>query len=133
MIVTSVISFVLSLIYIGSTVAFYAITSLLTVALLQCYMFSIGSILWRRIYLPDTLPPTQFSLGRFGIPVNAAAVIYCAWAFFWSFWPIATPVTAEGFNWAAVIFVGVLIFAMLWYAIRARHFYEGPVVLVRPQ
>ena len=41
-IVTSIISFILSLIYIGSPVAFYAITSLLTVALLQCYMFSIG-------------------------------------------------------------------------------------------
>ena len=55
-ILTSVISFILSLIYIGSTVAFYAITSLLTVALLQCYMFSIGSILWRSVIIhPPTL------------------------------------------------------------------------------
>lgn len=131
--VTSVISFILSLIYIGSPIAFYAITSLLTVALLQCYMFSIGSILWRRIYLPNTLPPTQFSLGRFGIPVNIAAVIYCAWAFFWSFWPMMTPVTPAGFNWSSVLFVGVLVFAVGFYAVKARKVYHGPVVLVRRQ
>jgi choline transport protein len=132
-IVTSIISFILSLIYIGSPIAFYAITSLLTVALLQCYMFSIGSILWRRIYMPDTLPPTQFSLGKFGVPVNIAAVVYCAWAFFWSFWPMVTPVTAMGFNWASVIFVGVLVFAGGWYGVKARKVYHGPVVLVRRQ
>src|SRR5215469_3475514 len=41
-ILTSIISISLGLIYIGSPVAFYAITSLLTVALLQCYCLSIG-------------------------------------------------------------------------------------------
>ena len=79
--VTSGVAVVLSLIYIGSPVAFYAITSLLTVSLLQCYMFSIGSILWRRISCPETLPPTQFSLGRFGVPINVAGFAFCAWAF----------------------------------------------------
>lgn len=79
--VTGLFSFLLSLIYIGSEVAFYAITSLFTVALLQCYMFSIGSILWRRIYLPETVPECSFGLGRWGIPINATAVIWCAWSF----------------------------------------------------
>ncbi|KAK3670167.1 hypothetical protein LTR78_009923 [Recurvomyces mirabilis] len=128
---TSLISFILSLIYIGSSVAFYAITSLLTVALLQCYLFSIGSILWRRIYRPESLPPSHFSLGRWGVPINIAGVIYAAWAFFWSFWPIATPVTAAGFNWASVIFIGVLMIALIHYLVKARHVYTGPVVLIR--
>jgi amino acid transporter len=57
-------SFILSLIYIGSPTAFYAITSLMTVALLQCYMFSIGSILWRRIVHPETLPQGTFMAFR---------------------------------------------------------------------
>ena len=96
-------------------------------------MFSIGSILWRRIKHPETLPPSQFSLGKLGIPINIAAVVYSAWAFFWSFWPIATPVTAAGFNWASVIFVGVLIFAAIFYVFRAHKVYHGPVVLVRRQ
>jgi choline transport protein len=79
--VTALFSFLLSLIYIGSETAFYAITSLMTVALLQCYMFSIGSILWRRIYLPDTIPKSSFSLGRWGIPINSVAFIWCMWSF----------------------------------------------------
>lgn len=80
--VTGAFSFVLSLIYIGSPTAFYAITSLMTVALLQCYMFSIGSILWRRIYMPETIPEARaFSLGKWGIPVNAVAFVWCMWAF----------------------------------------------------
>ena len=79
--VTGGFSFVLSLIYIGSPTAFYAITSLMTVALLQCYMFSIGSILWRRIRIPETIPASPFSLGRLGVPINAAAFVWCIWAF----------------------------------------------------
>ena len=129
-IVTSVISICLGLIYIGSITAFYAITSLLTVALLQCYCFSIGCLLWRRIYHPDTLPPAQFPLGKFGIPINAAAVFYALWAFFWAFWPTYSPVTTANFNWASVIFVGILILATIHYIFVARHKYTGPVALV---
>lgn len=127
---TSVISVCLALIYIGSPVAFYAITSLLTVALLQCYCFSIGCLLWRRIRHPETLPPAQFPLGKFGIPVNAAAVTYSFWSFFWSFWPQNYPVTAAGFNWASVIFVAVLLVALVYYVLIAHRRYTGPVALV---
>jgi choline transport protein len=132
--VTGLFSFILSLIYIGSPTAFYAITSLFTVALLQCYMFSIGSIFWRRIYLPDTIPKGPFSLGKWGLPINAVALIWCMWSFvslssleqfgwthanvfkFWSFWPIYTPTTPADFNWASVIFVAVIIVSIIhWY------------------
>ncbi len=129
--VTSVLSICLSLIYIGSPVAFYAITSLLTVALLQCYCLSIGCLLWRRITHPETLPPAGFSLGRFGIPINIAAVVYAMWCFFWAFWPTYNPVTAAGFNWASVIFVGVLIGAAIHFVLVARKKYVGPVALMK--
>lgn len=129
-ILTSVVSICLALIYIGSPVAFYAITSLLTVALISCYCFSIGCLLWRRIRHPETLPPAKFSLGKFGIPVNAAAVCYAAWAVFWSSWPTTYPVTAPGFNWSSVIFGSVLIGAMVYFVITARKRYVGPVALV---
>lgn len=121
------LSAVLALIYIGSDVAFYAITSLNTVSLLQCYVFAIGCVLWRRLTYPETLPPARFSLGRWGVPVNIAAVLYCVWSFFWCFWPQAQPVTASGFNWAGPLYVLALIVAALYY-IRARHRYRGPVV-----
>lgn len=129
-IVTCVISFLLALIYIGSDVAFYAITSLFTVALLQCYVLSIGCILWRRIAHPDTLPYAPFSLGRWGVPVNSVAVLYGTWSFFWAFWPQSYPVTAEGFNWASPLFMAAVFAALINYAIHGRKKYFGPVSLV---
>ncbi|KAK5167440.1 uncharacterized protein LTR77_007139 [Saxophila tyrrhenica] len=126
-----VIAALLSLIYIGSPVAFYAITSLSTVSLLMCYTLSIGSVLYRRIYKPHTLPPAQFSLGRRGgIILNSCAVAFGMWAFFWSFWPQSLPITAAGFNWASPIWAAAIIFAIGYYFVTARHKYVGPVVEV---
>jgi choline transport protein len=129
--VSSVIAGLLCLIYIGSPVAFYAITSLLTVSLLMCYIMSIGSILWRKVYRPYTIPPSRFELGRvWGIVCNGLAIIYGSWACFWSFWPTSTPVTAAGFNWASPIFGAVLVFSLFYYWFIARNSYTGPVAKV---
>ncbi|KAK2590386.1 hypothetical protein QQS21_011923 [Conoideocrella luteorostrata] len=129
-ILSASVSVLLSLTYIGSPVAFYAIISLCIVALLQCYCLSIGCMLYRRIYHPETLPYAHFSLGKYGVPINAIAVVTSAWGFFWCFWPQAYPVTAAGFNWSSPIFVSVLLIAMVYYVFRGRHKYHGPVVLV---
>lgn len=129
-ILSSVVSIAMSMIYLGSPVAYYAITSLGVVAILQCYCFSIGCLLWRRIRHPETLPPAKFSLGRMGVPVNVLALIMSTWFFFWSFWPQSTPVTASGFNWASAIFVGVLITAVVHFVFVGHRKYHGPVVLV---
>lgn len=129
--ISTVTAALLSLIYIGSPVAFYAITSLSTVSLLMCYTLSIGSVLYRRIYLPETMPPAQFSLGkRGGIICNSLAVVFGIWSFFWCFWPSSVPVTASGFNWASVIFGIVVIFSLGYYVVTARHKYVGPVTEV---
>ena len=110
-ILTCVISSLLSLMYIGSPVASYAITSSLTSALLQSYCFSIGSVLYRRIKHPESLPQSHFSLGRWGIPVNALAVLCSFYWFFWTFWPQYYTVTASEFNWSSPVFAIVLIVA----------------------
>ena len=119
----------LSMIYIGSPVAFYAMTSLLTVALLQCYSLSIGCFLWRRFTHPETLPKARFSLGKFGPAINTAAVLYSLWAFFWSFWPQTYAPTAADFNWASPIFTTVLLMAGLYFVLLGRKRYVGPVML----
>lgn len=128
---TCVMSSCLALIYIGSDVAFYAMTSLFLVALLQCYCLSIGCMLWRRIFKPDTLPPARYSLGRWGILINAVAVFYSFWCFFWAFWPQQQPVTATGFNWSSVLFVVTLLIAMVYFFAVAKNTYTGPVALVQ--
>ncbi|TKX18668.1 amino acid permease-16 [Elsinoe australis] len=128
---SSVVAVLMSTIYIGSPVAFYAITSLGTVSLVLCYTISIGCLLWRRITKPETLPPARFSLGnKVGIFVNSAAVLFGVWAAFWLFWPQTTPVTAAGFNWASVIFVSILVVATVYFFVKGRRTYFGPVVEV---
>lgn len=52
------------------------------------YAISMGCVLWRRIKLPETLPPTKWSLGKWGVAVNTIGIGYAIFAFFWAFWPI---------------------------------------------
>lgn len=94
------------------------------------YMCSIGCVLYRRIFHPELLPQCRWSLGRMGIPINLAGVLYSTWAFFWCFWPNVTPVTVTDFNWSSVMFVGVAIICVIDYFVRGKHHYKGPVVLV---
>lgn len=92
------------------------------------YMVSIGCVLYRRLYYPAMLPKCQWSLGRWGVIVNAGALAYSTFAFFWSFWPNEAAVTAENFNWAVVMFLATGIIAIVDWFVRARHVYKGPVV-----
>ncbi|EMD93073.1 hypothetical protein COCC4DRAFT_196681 [Bipolaris maydis ATCC 48331] len=128
--VTCGLTIILSLINIGSDVAFNAIISLNVVALMITYMFSIGAVLYRRIVHPELLPSCRWSLGKWGVPVNIGGFLYSTHAFFWCFWPESTPVEPESFNWAVVMFAAVALFSGVDYAVRARKQYKGPVVLV---
>ncbi|KAK4982738.1 hypothetical protein LTR50_007606 [Elasticomyces elasticus] len=126
---TCAFTMAISLINIGSSVAFNAILSLSTVALMATYVISIGCVTLKR-YRREALPPARWSLGRMGMPVNCVALAYACWSFFWSFWPNQAHVTATNFNWACVLFVGLMGIAGALYAFHARHVYEGPVVKV---
>lgn len=127
---TCIITFLLSLINLGSSTAFNAIISLNLVSLMITYTISIGCVLYRRVYNPELLPTARWSLGRMGVPINLAAFLYSTFVFFWCFWPSDQETTVEWFNWAVVMFVGVTIVSMVDYWVRARKIYTGPVVLV---
>lgn len=122
-------SIILSLINIGSAVAFNALLSLSTVALMATYILSVGCVALRR-FRGHALPPARWSLGRLGLPINVAALLYTVWGFFWSFWPNSYHVSAVNFNWACVLFVGLMSISAMVYAVSARHVYEGPVAKV---
>jgi choline transport protein len=94
------------------------------------YMFSIGAVLYRRIRHPELLPSCRWSLGKWGVPINIGGFLYSTHAFFWCFWPESTPVVAETFNWAVVMFGAVAVMSLVDYIIRGRKQYKGPVVLV---
>ena len=69
--------------------------SLAIVALMATYAISIGCVLWRRMKIPESLPPTKWSLGKWGILVNGMGLTYAIYAFFWAFWPIYWNPTPE--------------------------------------
>lgn len=130
-IVTCVFTMLLSLINIGSTVAFNAIISLQIVALFSTYAVSISCVLYRRIKHPELLPTARWSLGKWGIPVNFVGLSYTTFSFFWAFWPNETPVTRETFNWSVVLFVGIFIISLVMYYVQGRKVYKGPVTDIR--
>jgi len=128
---TCIITILLSLINIGSSVAFNAIISLQVVALMMTYSFSISCVLYRRLAHPELLPHARWSLGRWGVPVNAVGLAFVTFSFFWSFWPNAIPITAENFNWSVVLFVGVFAICIVMFFAQGRKVYTGPVTTVR--
>ena len=128
---TCVITATLALINIGSSAAFNAFISVQVVALMLTYCISMACVIYRRVCQPATLPAARWSLGRWGLAINIAALAYALFAFFWSFWPNATPVDASSFNFAAVMFTGVILLSLGVYWTKGRKEYLGPVVLVR--
>lgn len=118
-----------SLINIGSTAAFNAIISLSTVALMGTYVISIGCVALKR-FRRQPLPPARWSLGRWGLLVNSAAVVYAFYAFFWGFWPNTYQPNAVSFNYACVLFVGLMTLSVILYFSYARKVYDGPVAKV---
>ncbi|CAI7598346.1 unnamed protein product [Penicillium crustosum] len=125
------ISGLLSLINIGSQVAFNAIISLNVAALMYTYAVSISCVIYRKIVCPETLPPRRWSLGTFGLAINITGLLYVLFALFWSFWPPSPFPSARDFNWSVVIFVAVFIVSLLMYAFQGRSHYVGPVVTVQ--
>ncbi|KAL8693932.1 MAG: hypothetical protein Q9218_001346 [Villophora microphyllina] len=128
--VTMCITCTVALINIGSVTALNAIISLNVVALLNSYYITIGCLVWRRLY-GEPLPARRWSLGRYGLAVNIAALCFLTPIYFFAFWPGATPVTPENMNWAVVMYGGIMIFSLIYYCLRGKHTYIGPVVVLK--
>jgi amino acid transporter len=81
-----------------------------------------------------TFAPTQLVWGPWHIPGllgiinNAYACVYMVFVIFWSVWPPATPVAADTMNYSVVVTGGVIILSIVWYWIRGRKEYRGPLV-----
>lgn len=126
-----VVTGLLSCINLGSSVALNAIVSLGAVSILTSYYISISCVIYRRLKGPP-LPPRRWSLGRFGLPINIAALTFLTPVWFFAWWPLATPVSASTMNWASTMFGAVMIIAITFYLLKARHGqYVGPVVNVK--
>ena len=127
--ITFVITCLLSLINIGSTVAFNAIGSAALVSILSTYFISISVIIFRRFQGP--LPPHQWDMGRFGLWINVGAVMWLMTVWVFCFFPIALPVTAASMNWNCVLYGGIIIIGLSYWFIWGRKAYTPPVFKVK--
>lgn len=130
MAVSFVITCLLSLINLGSAVAFNAIVSLAVGAILSSYIISISCLAIKRFRGHD-LPNARWSLGRpWGAICNIVSVCFLLVVWIFAFFPLATPVTLESMNWSVLIYGTVLVFSIFYYIVFARHVYTGPVALI---
>ncbi|KAE8423764.1 amino acid/polyamine transporter I [Aspergillus pseudocaelatus] len=141
---TTIITCLLSLIGIGSDLAFNDLMSLSTSGLFSSYLVAAGLLLWRRCTGGISGSKSEHTLintagaqlvwgpfhvpGVWGIFINTFAVVFMAIAVFFSFWPPMNNVSAESMNYSVVGMGGVILLSLLYYLVRARKVYKGPVV-----
>lgn len=128
--ISLLVTSLLSLINIGSAVALNAILSLTAVSLLTSYIIVISCLVLKRLR-GQPLPPRRWDLGKWGLPINIAALCYLAPIYVFAFFPVALPVVATSMNWAIVMYVGIMGFATVYYFAYGRKVYLPPVALVK--
>ena len=149
MAVSMIFTVCLTSIAIGSEVAYGIFVSLNASGLLTSYIICISceshnkcdidnqthhsrylGILYRRLR-DKRLPVSRFNLGKAGNTINIIALGFLV--IFWSFqfFPAAPNPTAAEMNWSCVIWTGVLVFFMTYYAFAGCHNYVGPVAYVK--
>lgn len=99
---------------------------------MSSYLIVIATLLHRRFTQGiGSLPATKFSLGWAGLPINLVALAYLFIAVVFVFFPATPNPTPAEMNWASLMFGSVLIIAFVWYLVKARKEYDGPVEYVR--
>jgi choline transport protein len=128
--VSFAITVLLSMINIGSSLAFNAVASLGTAALISSYIVSISCVTLKR-YHGQKLPAARWSLGKLGGPINVISVLYLIIVFIFSFFPETAIVNAQLMNWNILIYGFTIVFAISWYFVRGKSQYASPVEYVR--
>lgn len=106
---------VLLLLNLASAVAIGIVISLGTFGLFQSYFIAIGCMIYARAH--GSVEDAGWSLGKWGWPINIAAMIYTAWVGTFTVFPNYLPITGDYMNYALPINVGVWIFALVtWFA-----------------
>jgi choline transport protein len=127
---TLIISTLLCLIIIGSTIAFNIIISIGQVGTVASYIVAIACIARKRI-VGEPLLPSRFSLGRAGLAINTIALCFLTLAFVFPFFPASAHPNAAAFNWNILITGFVIVVALVYYFVKAKHIYRGPVEYVK--
>ncbi|KAI0977179.1 amino acid transporter [Xylaria arbuscula] len=145
-IISSCIAVILSLVNIGGGGVFTGVISITIAGLFGSYLIASLLLLYRRLTggmgpqrLPDaqeltTEDPSRPTWGPWklpgplGIANNAFTCAFLTYALFFSFWPTYREVNPQNMNWSVLVTGVVVLFSMLYYAVWARHSFQGPIV-----
>lgn len=121
------ITALIGLINIGSSAAFNAIVSITIGGLFISYLIAILLMIRKRVKR-EHIRMGPFSLGKWGLATNIIAACFLTISTVFSFFPPAVPVTLVTMNWSCVVFGGVVLMGLAYYAISGRHRYNGPII-----
>jgi choline transport protein len=127
---TLLFSGLLSLIILGSTIAFNVILSINQVGITGSYIVAISCILRKRLY-SEPLLPSRFDLGRAGIAINIIALCFLALAFVFPFFPNVPHPDAASMNWTVLVTGFTMGVALIYYYVKGQYTYLGPVEYVK--
>jgi urea carboxylase system permease len=121
--ITGVLAILVAAINVGNQSAFAAITSIAIILFYLCYLGVTGPMLMHRIRgtWPPPNPGKYFTMGRFGLPVNIAAVIFQVLVVINLAWPRVAIYNGFGaqhwyLKYAAVLFIAVVyIIGLVYY------------------
>jgi urea carboxylase system permease len=124
-VVVGVLSAAILLVNVGEASLFTALTSVCIVMLYGAYLMVTVPMLVRRLRGEWATSPGQFSLGAWGLPVNAIAVAYGALQMVNLGWPRASVYDPAGGHWYlqyfSLLFVGgALAIGVVAYALHRR-------------
>jgi amino acid transporter len=129
--VSTCLIMLLGVLNIASTTAFSAILSLTVVALNLSYLMPVTLMLYRRIFTPKFLTVGPFHLGMAGILVNILSIAFLVFTSIFLLFPVSQPVTAKNMNYASTVLGGVTILITIYYFIRARKTFTGPMLILQ--
>ena len=101
---------ILACLNIASYAAFGAFIALASFALFASYLIAIGCMLHAR--LQGRVQYGGWTLGRFGVAINAFAMVYTAYIMVFLVFPEFLPVAGNNFNYALPIFAFVFFVAL---------------------
>ncbi|PNT73590.1 hypothetical protein BRADI_2g60597v3 [Brachypodium distachyon] len=122
-----VIAFAMALTSLGSQVAFQAMVSIATLGQYIAYALP---IFFRVTTARKSFVPGPFHLGRYGVFVGWAAVLWVALLTVLFSLPVAYPVAQDNFNYTPVAVGGVLLLSVGAWVLHARFWFRGPIANV---
>ncbi|MEK8071874.1 APC family permease [Rhodococcoides navarretei] len=121
-----VLAIVILVVNIGQPQIFTVLTSIAIIMIYLAYLMVTGPLLVKRIkgeWPPEDLEPGgYFTMGKFGLPVNIAAVVWGAGMALNLAWPREAVYGTPWYNtFGAFVYIGgILGVGLLWYAVKGR-------------